>query len=82
MSSTTYLATFFEEKQLDERIYDITTSGGTCNLIPSAAVINKVLSTRGEEADQIAAIIRKIDFANGDVHHFLRHLAGAMAVDL
>ena len=82
MTSTSYLATFFDEKQLDERIYEVDAPGGTCNMIPSTAVIERVLTTRGEEADAIADIVRKIDFANGDLHHFLKHLAGAMAVDL
>ena len=82
MTSTTYLARFFEEKDLDQQVYELEAPGGTLNIIESQAVIERVLMTRGEEADAIAKIIRKIDFMNGDVHHFLRHLAGSMVRDL
>ena len=82
MTSTTYLARFFEEKDLDQQVYELEAPGGTLNIIESQAVIERVLMTRGEEADAIANIIRKIDFMNGDVHHFLRHLAGSMVRDL
>ena len=81
-TATTYLRTFFEEKDLDQQIYEIEAPGGTLNIIESEAVIERILLTRGGEAEAIAKIIRKIDFLNGDVHHFLRHLAGAMARDL
>ena len=82
MTSITYLARFFEEKDLDQQVYELEAPGGTLNIIESQAVIERVLMTRGEEADAIAKIIRKIDFMNGDVHHFLRHLAGSMVRDL
>lgn len=82
MTSTAYLRTFFAEKDLDQQVYEIDAPGGTLNIIESEAVIERILMTRGEEADAIAAIIRKIDFMNGDVHHFLRHLAGSMVRDL
>ena len=36
--------------------------------------------TSGEERLKVENILRQIDFANGDVHHFLQHLAGAMAM--
>ena len=83
MATTTFFNTFFAEKDLIEEIYEVEakTGGifGTTHLIPTTAVIEKIKTTRGEEAKQIENILRQIDFRNGDVHHFLRHLAQAMA---
>lgn len=79
--AATFFNRFFAEKQLDEQIYEVLAPGGTPNFIPTAAVIAKIQQTRGQEAQQIEAIIRKIDLVNGDLHHFFRHLAQAMAFD-
>ena len=83
MTTATFFETFFTEKNLTEEIYEVEakTGGifGTTHLIPTSAVIAKIKTTKGNEAKQIEGILRKIDFANGDVHHFLRHLAQAMA---
>ncbi len=85
MTTTTasFFNTFFAEKDLEELTYEVESKNdsifGTTHLIPSTAVIEKIKTTRGEEAKQIENILRQIDFRNGDVHHFLRHLAQAMA---
>ena len=79
----TFFTTFFAEKDLTEQIYEVEAKTGgifwTTHLIPTSAVIERIHATRGEEAKKIEQILRQIDFANGDVHHFLRHLAQAMA---
>ncbi len=77
---TDFFTTFFNEKNLVERTYEVKAEDGTPNLIPTTAVIEKIKTTRGEEAKQIENILRQIDFRNGDVHHFLGHLAQAMAI--
>lgn len=78
-----YLVTFFDEKNLDrEKILTAIAPRGTENLIETGVVIDAILQTSGAEQVKIAEILRKIDFANGDVYHFLTHLAGAMAYDL
>jgi hypothetical protein len=70
-----YLNVFFEEKALDERTYEIENDGMT-HFVESEFVIEVIKnSTSAAEQEQIANIIRKIDFMNGDVHHFLQHLA-------
>ena len=76
-----FFETFFSEKDLTDEVYTVTSENGTPNIIPSSVVIEAVKRTRGEEAKKIETILRKIDFLNGDVHHFLRHLAQAMALD-
>ena len=77
----TFFNRYFNEKDLDNQVYEITTPNGTMNLIETDMVIAKIKTTQGEEAKKIEAIIRQIDYLNGDIHHFLRHLAQAMAID-
>ena len=77
----TFFETFFSEKDLTDEVYTVTSANGTPNIIPSSVVIEAVKRTRGEEAKKIETILRKIDFLNGNVHHFLQHLAQAMALD-
>ena len=77
----TFFETFFSEKDLTDEVYTVTSANGTPNIIPSSVVIEAVKRTKGEEAQKIETILRKIDFLNGNVHHFLQHLAQAMALD-
>lgn len=75
------LQTFFNEKALDERTYEVVAPGGTPNLIPTSVVIERILSTTGHERQQISDILMQLDVRNGDVHHFLAHLAQGLATD-
>lgn len=79
--AATFFNVFFAEKQLDHQVYEVIAPGGTPNFIPTFQVIEQIKRTKGQEARQIEMIIRKIDFANGDLHHFLRHLAQGLAFD-
>ena len=75
-----YLKVFFDEKDLDERTYEVSGPSGMVHIIPSAVVIETILNMpHGDERKQVASIIQKIDFCNGDLHHFLEHLAKALA---
>lgn len=74
MTTHAYLETFFEEKNLGYRMYEVPHEGDT-HMIDSDTVIQLILAANNTEQTQIAQIIRKIDFANGDIHHFLAHLA-------
>lgn len=76
---TDFITTFFAEKDLDDRIYEVE-CGDTLNLISTADVITRIGFTSGTERQQIERILRELDFRNGDIHHFLGHLAQAMAV--
>jgi hypothetical protein len=73
--SKRYLQTFFKEKALPFAAWEIVSSSGTSHMIDSAVVIEAILHAPAEEQQKIAAIIREIDFKNGDVNHFLKHLA-------
>jgi hypothetical protein len=69
-----YLETFFEEKALDERVYEIEHDEMT-HFVESDFVIELIKKSSTGEQEKIAHIIRRLDFANGDIHHFLKHLA-------
>lgn len=73
-----YLRTFFNEKNLPSRTFDITAEDGTFHMVDSEVVIETILMAPRSEQIEIGNVIRKIDFANGDVHHFLEHLASAL----
>ena len=77
MNAAEYFARFFEEKNLPCKTWEIE-HDGTVHFINSDVVIEAIKGTTGSEASKIATILRKIDFANGDVYHFLRHLAEAL----
>ena len=75
---TTFFETFFSEKDLDDQVYEVKVNE-TYHLISTSIVIDQIKTTTGAEAEKIETILRKIDFLNGDVHHFLKHLAQGIA---
>lgn len=70
----TYFNRFFSEKNLGSRTYEIE-HNGQLHLVDSEVVIEAICGTTGREKAQIESTLQKIDFHNGDVHHFLEHLA-------
>lgn len=75
---TQYLRRFFEEKKIPEVTWDLTDEQGTSHHMPNTVVVEHIATCGVDEARKIGDVLRKIDFANGDVNHFLRHLAGAI----
>ncbi len=50
------------------------------NLMPISAVIDAIKATSKSERDQIKTMLVRIDFHNGDVKHYIQHLAQAIAI--
>jgi len=75
----TYLYNFFAEKDVPDRLFDVQDSHGVLHTIPNEVVVEHIALTSGGERKKIEDTLRKIDFANGDVNHFLRFLAKAIA---
>lgn len=78
-----FITTYFKEADVNrERTYEVESENGTPNFIKAGNVIDLIKQTEGGERKEIESIIRKIDFHNGDIHHFLNHLAESMAIDM
>lgn len=78
-ASALYLKNFFDEKDLDEQTYTAESPSGETHIFTTGVVIEAIMAAPTSEQDGIAHIIRQIDFRNGNVHHFLNHLAQALA---
>lgn len=76
--TTKYLKTFFAEKNLPEVTFELIAKDGMTHYMPNEVVIEHIMIAPASEQEKIATVIRKIDFANGDVNDFLKHLAGAL----
>lgn len=75
MQAKQALKYFFEEKQLEHRTFAVE-HNGTVHMIESDFLQDVIVNhTPAHEQEQIRAIIAQIDFRNGDVNHFLEHLA-------
>lgn len=72
----TYLERFFEEKDLRIENWEIEVNGMT-NFIDTEFVIELIKGAPDHEKEQISNTLRKIDFMNGNVNHFLKYLAEA-----
>lgn len=66
--------TFLEEKRLTYSLYEFDVNG-TTHFMDSETVIDLIKRADFAEQDFIKLQIVKIDFLNGDIHHFFKHLA-------
>ncbi|NJN70892.1 MAG: hypothetical protein HC801_11890 [Nitrospira sp.] len=76
---TKYLRDFFAEKDIPEKTFEVEGPEWGNNFIPNTVVVEHITLCKAEEAKQIEGVLRRIDFVNGDVNHFLAHLAQALA---
>ena len=81
METTNYLKTFFDEKQIAYTSFEIKDKYQTTHFLNTEVVIESILSAPQTEQEQIASILRKIDFKNGSVLHFLKYLAHALVLN-
>jgi hypothetical protein len=78
-TAASYFDMFFKEKRIPSKVFEVKDSQGVTHSIPNKVVIDMIKQTRGSEKAKIEDTLRKIDFANGDVNHFLAHLAKGLA---
>ena len=74
----TWFDRFLEEKELSPEAWEITGSDGEINQISSEVVIEAIKNAPPNEQRGIKDMIVKIDFANGDVNDYFKHLAKAL----
>ena len=79
-SFKTWLETFLSEKGIDgEQVLTVSGPSGD-NHIPVGCLVEAMLQAPASEQAGIKTMIVKIDFVNGDVIRYFRHLAQAIAV--
>lgn len=71
-----YFDLFFDEKQLPYELFEIEHQG-QMHFIDTDFVIELIKGAPAAEQKQIRNTLVKIDFANGNVNHFLKFLAEA-----
>lgn len=75
-----WLSRFIDEKGIDtETIIEAEGPSGT-NYIPVACLVEAINAAPVNEKKGIRNMIVRIDFRNGDVMHYFKHLAGAIAL--
>lgn len=79
--SKRYLEIFFAEKDLPFVTWEITAPDGVVHVIDTDVVKEAIFNASNEEQHEIANVIRRIDFANGDVNDFLHHLAKGLVAN-
>ncbi len=67
--------TFLEEKNLPSVEWEIDDDMGFTNFINSDVIIETIKGTTLSEKIKIKDMIVKIDFVNGDVNDYFKHLA-------
>ena len=77
-----WLDTFIDEKNINKNDTFKINKNGTLNIISYGSIIDHIKITSKQEQEQIKKTIVKIDFFNGDVLHFFRHLGQALAKEL
>jgi len=75
-----YLETLFEEKNISlETSIEAQGESGT-NFMTLQTVVDAIVIAPKHEQRKIKDILVQIDFKNGDVLHFMKHLANALAI--
>ena len=81
MKFNKWLDTLIEEKELDiESTFEVEGPEWGWNLIPLGCVIEAIKSAPVHEKIAIKTMLVKIDFVNGDVMDYFKHLAQAIAL--
>jgi len=79
MKFNQWLDTFIEEKGIDlEETFNITDPQGIEHNMPYGVVVEHIKIATHQDKIKIKDVIVQIDFKNGDVKHFFRHLAEAI----
>ena len=77
---TRWLDRFLSEKGIDpERVFEVDGAQYGTNFIPVGVVVQHIKITSPAEQAKIKNVLVAIDFKNGDVYHFLNHLAKSLA---
>ena len=74
-----WLNTFIEEKGIETELsIQFDDENGNLNIMPVKIILDAIKSTTKEEQAQIKNTIVQIDFKNGNVLDYFKHLAKAL----
>ena len=73
--SKTYLSNFFQEKQINYTMFEITDTNGLTHFIDTDFVIEAIHNAPLNEQQVISQTLRKLDFYNQSIVEYLRFLA-------
>jgi hypothetical protein len=80
MTFAKWLDTFLSEKGIDAEEVILVEGAMGENHIPIGVLADHMKGTSPHEQKRLKAMFVKIDFVNGNVRHFLAHLAQAVAL--
>ena len=78
MTFINWFDTFTAEKKIPYIAWEINSEDGTTHMIDNNVVMEHIRIASESEQNGIKNVLVKIDFANGDVNHFFKHLATAL----
>jgi len=77
-----WLETFMNEKEIDlDQSIDFDHEG-TFHMMTVGVVVEHMMVASSQEQAQIKNVLVMIDFKNGDVLHFINHLAKGLAANI
>lgn len=79
MNFDKWLDTFLDEKGIDRELMLQVEGDWGMNLIPVEVVVEHMKIAPEYEKEMLKQMLVKIDFGDGDVYHYLMHLAQAIA---
>jgi hypothetical protein len=80
MTFAKWLDTFISEKGINPETGIEVEGASGANHMPATVVFDAMKAAPAHEQAAIKTTFVKIDFANGDPIHFVRHLAGVLAI--
>lgn len=80
MTFNRWIDTFLMEKDIDpDHMLEVEGASGL-NFIPVVILIDAIKATSKNEQSRIKTMLVRIDFANGNVLNYFKHLAQAIAI--
>jgi hypothetical protein len=81
MKFAKYIEVFLSEKGIEsEELMEVEGPSGRLNMIPVGCLVEAMKSAPAHEQAGIKKMLVLIDFKNGNVRHYLKHLAQAIAL--
>lgn len=74
-----WFETFLEEKDLPFESFSVTAESGEVHVMDTDVIIEAIKGCSPNEQAGIKSMMVRIDFANGNVNHYLKHLGQGLA---